>query len=167
MKNWKNMVGLSLNQLPSAKQPHNYGTSPFFKGKSTKNCHFQQLCYSTRGHNISCFTVSPTTNAIACNQLNSGKRACKNNRPVIFGMSSVFASLYSSTFFLYSSSKGAFLGFVLKNQTYLPRPHYVFFWYKCKWWLAVGKCETWENQVPKFQRILSNCPHDILLSSII
>jgi hypothetical protein len=27
--------------LPSGKQPHNYGKSPFLMGKSTINCHFQ------------------------------------------------------------------------------------------------------------------------------
>jgi hypothetical protein len=30
-----------LYVLPSGKQPHNYGKSPFFMGKSTRNHHFQ------------------------------------------------------------------------------------------------------------------------------
>ena len=31
-------------EVPSGKQPHSYGKSPFLMGKSTINHHFQQLC---------------------------------------------------------------------------------------------------------------------------
>ena len=42
------IVGVSMNKniyfrVPSGKRLHNYGKSPFFMGKSTINCHFQQL----------------------------------------------------------------------------------------------------------------------------
>ena len=64
-----------------------------------------------------CFTNNPRGR----NQLNSGKRACKNNRQSV-GRFRYFASWYSSNFFLYSSSKTAFLGFAPIESKICPLP---------------------------------------------
>ena len=52
---WSNASSVSMafpkgiNQLPSGKQPHNYGKSPFLMGKLTINGHFQSLFVCLQG----------------------------------------------------------------------------------------------------------------------